>query len=656
MQFIQLGMLGALGALAIPVIIHLMFRQRARQVDLGTIQFLKIVLRDNARKRRLKRWLLLALRLACVAMIALLFARPYLLATEPVEGDRLVVVLLDRSASMGLKGGARPIDGALAEARSRVAQASAGKGTHLEIAMFDREVRPADRPSDFLAAAAEPRASGTNYSAAMAWARDLAARSRSKVKNLHILTDLQRSGLDKGNPVTLPSDLDVHLADFGRAFPKNVAVTSVVVEPKSVRPGESAIVRATVLNASALPVSKLAVRLYLSAGDQPIDQEKTVDLDGDARISVEFALPKLPEGLFRGDVSVDPRDDLPFDDHRYVAFSVAPPAPILVVDGDPGRSPFEAETYFLAAALRLAPVGERYAKSPFNVRTVELGASLPDLTRSKTSAVVLANVEGLPLADANRLAEFVARGGGLLVFTGDRVRPEGVQSLAKVGLGVGEVIGAETATDLPWRLDRWERHPIFLPFEDPEHGDLHRPAFTAITRIKPAADSRVIASFRGGEPALIERSHGRGKVVWFTSSCDRGWGDWPRGRLYLPMVHQMLSYVTGLSEGGPIRQEVAGADRLPGITESDGLVSVTNVDPCESETARCTPREFADHFGFHLPEAPAPASVAAVGANAKAARATQDDRLRADELWPFLALTLVGLMLLENFLANRTAA
>ena len=92
MQFVQLGMLGALSALAIPVIIHLMFRTQARTIDLGTLQFLKIVLRDNARKRWVKRWLLLALRLSCVALIALLFARPYLLATEAADGDRKSVV------------------------------------------------------------------------------------------------------------------------------------------------------------------------------------------------------------------------------------------------------------------------------------------------------------------------------------------------------------------------------------------------------------------------------------------------------------------------------------------------------------------------------------------------------------------------------------
>ena len=141
MQFIQFGMLGALGALAIPIIIHLLFRQRARTVDLGTLQFLKIVLRDNARRRRLKRWLLLALRMACVALIAFLFARPYMLATEPAAGDRLVVVLLDRSASMGLQGGT-PAD------RSRAGRGAgdpgAGRPGH---ATGSRHVRPGGSPT-----------------------------------------------------------------------------------------------------------------------------------------------------------------------------------------------------------------------------------------------------------------------------------------------------------------------------------------------------------------------------------------------------------------------------------------------------------------------------------------------------------------------------
>ena len=163
MQFIQFGMLGALAALAIPIIIHLMFRSRARPIDLGTLQFLKIVLRDNARRRKLRRWLLLALRMASLALIAFLFARPYMLATEPATGDRLLVVLLDQSASMGLQGGARPFDQALTEARAIAGRA--GEGTQLEVATFGETVQPLPVPP----ISARPRSSRRPPAPTTAW-------------------------------------------------------------------------------------------------------------------------------------------------------------------------------------------------------------------------------------------------------------------------------------------------------------------------------------------------------------------------------------------------------------------------------------------------------------------------------------------------------
>ncbi len=214
------------------------------------------------------------------------------------------------------------------------------------------------------------------------------------------------------------------------------------------------------------------------------------------------------------------------------------------------------------------------------------------------------------------------------------------------------LLGPATATEMPWRLERWEsQHPVFKPFADPEHGDLRRPAFTAITRIKPDHDARVLAWFRGGEPALLERTKGRGKVLWFTSACDRAWGDWPRGRMYLPMIHQMIAYVSGLAEGGRIRQVVAGDERKPGVVESDGLVQVVNPDPLESETARVHAQRVRGPIRLHTARARRDGR-----GRAGWTKRIADDRLRSDEIWPWLALTLVGLLLVENFLANRTAA
>ena len=56
MSFLQIGFLTALGALAIPIVIHLVFRQRPRRAELGTLRFLRIVLAQNAHRRRIMRW------------------------------------------------------------------------------------------------------------------------------------------------------------------------------------------------------------------------------------------------------------------------------------------------------------------------------------------------------------------------------------------------------------------------------------------------------------------------------------------------------------------------------------------------------------------------------------------------------------------------
>ena len=85
MGFVQAAMLTALAAVVLPIIAHLIFRRRSRPVDLGTLRFLKVAVRRDTRRRRLKRWVLLTLRVGCVVLLALLFARPYRAAATSSE-------------------------------------------------------------------------------------------------------------------------------------------------------------------------------------------------------------------------------------------------------------------------------------------------------------------------------------------------------------------------------------------------------------------------------------------------------------------------------------------------------------------------------------------------------------------------------------------
>src|SRR5262245_24213704 len=101
MGFVQASMLAALAAVVLPILAHLLFRRRSRPVDLGTLKFLKVAVRQDTRRRWLKRYLLLALRLGCVVLLVLLFARPYRAVFGSGGDAGLAVLLIDRSASMG---------------------------------------------------------------------------------------------------------------------------------------------------------------------------------------------------------------------------------------------------------------------------------------------------------------------------------------------------------------------------------------------------------------------------------------------------------------------------------------------------------------------------------------------------------------------------
>jgi hypothetical protein len=671
MGLVQMGFLGALAGLAIPIIIHLVFGRRTRRVDLGTLRFLKIVLQENVRRRRLKRWILLALRMACVALLVLLFARPYLLAGRLKGDDRLVVILLDRSASMGLKTDrGRLLDLAVAEAEKVVAQC--GSATQLEMACFDHAIYPLGKPEGVSAALSNTTESledlltelgssdttygSTDYGAALAWAHDVCVQSECGRKELHLITDLQRSGLDRTDAKPMPVDVKVHLVDLGQPYPRNVAVTRVAAQRLTVRPGETVALEATLLSSGQFALENIPVVLYLRNGDRQQSMRTEVDLDAGATATVQFELAKLAEGLWQGVVMAEINDDLAFDNRRHVALLVTPPLQVVLLDGDPGSSPYTAETYFLAAALRLAPPNESFPDSPFEPKTFPApgNADLPDL--KDADLVVLANLTGLSDADAQRLAKFVSSGGGLLLFGGHNVQAEGYRSLERAGISLGRIVGPQPSGSLPWRLDNWDQtHPIFFPFNDPQYGDLRRLAFRCCTRVEPAEGTDVLGRFRGGQPAILQRRHGRGIMLWFLSACDRDWGNWPRSRLFLPLVHQMLGHLAGLTEGGPVRNVVlddadsgAGQDAAPGVLDRHTYHEVINFHPRESETDRCSRGELAARFKFAIQAGEDEQSAESL----TGAAATAD--FRQDEVWHWVLLTLMAILFVESFLANRT--
>ena len=94
---------GAL-TLAIPVLIHLVRREKSEIVPFSTLMFLLKVPKRAIRQQKIKNLLLMALRLLILAFLVGAFARPYITAPATAEApagqNRGIVLLLDNSYSM----------------------------------------------------------------------------------------------------------------------------------------------------------------------------------------------------------------------------------------------------------------------------------------------------------------------------------------------------------------------------------------------------------------------------------------------------------------------------------------------------------------------------------------------------------------------------
>ena len=108
MSFLTPLFLVGLAGLAIPVVLHLIQKERRNVVQFPSLMFIRRIPYQSVQRRRIRHWLLLAMRLAALALLVLAFGRPFFRRTDAAaasgSGAREVVVLLDRSYSMGFGG------------------------------------------------------------------------------------------------------------------------------------------------------------------------------------------------------------------------------------------------------------------------------------------------------------------------------------------------------------------------------------------------------------------------------------------------------------------------------------------------------------------------------------------------------------------------
>ena len=548
---------GALAA-AIPLLLHLINRRRAKIIDFAAIEFILASNRRIARRLKLKQWLLLLMRMLLIAALPIAFAKPYVTTGEealPATGAPVsVVFVIDPSFSMGYRVGEETLlDRAREKALDIIADLRYESDAAVVLAgtparaltprlTFDRgDLRRAVESIEQTHARAD-------IQGALRLAEQILVTSGLPRREVVLLTDLQATEWEGiVRPWSLERSPRVTLLDMRPdADRPNGAITRVRAEPAP--GGRSVRVDVEILNdRPGVFEDVITVRV---AGRTA---KGIVKVPPRQKAQKEFSI-RLPDTGPVGGVVEVPADDLPGDNTAPLVIDFLRRVQVLIVNGAPRSVPHRDEAFFLRAAL-LPGRDSGSRLSPTTVKPDELTPA----QLSYVDVVILANVAELDAAQAQALRSWVEKGGGLLITSGENVTAETYNSVLRelVPLPIRDVRDANAESEFFTGVE--VTHPALAVFSHLPDASLFAARTHRYVLLETAAgDTRVLASYTSGAPALVEREVGEGRLMMLTTSIDKDWTDLPFKTSFLPLVQHLVLHLAGKLERHGVRELVVG--------------------------------------------------------------------------------------------------
>jgi len=580
LTFLNPAFLWALGAAAIPLILHLLQRRRKVQLPFPTIRFLKMAQRRSSSRIRLENFLLWLLRTLLLMALALAFAMPVLKKTVSADwlmkSRRDVVIIVDASYSMSYETergnvleAAKEAAVSIVEALSDGDRACVYVAAHEPIPLIER---PTSDKATILQAIRSiewrPESSSLDATVALALFTLDQRKEPGREREVFVLTDGQAlpwkgfqtlSDAEEGIPTAISREnrdkVTLFAMTAGALSPENTWISSVSVSPPLLLDGQTA--KLDVKLGRTGQTRNVSVTAFV---DNDAMASHAVTVEPNALSSVELALPSLRAGVYTVKVRVTV-DALSCDDEMLLLLNVRKQLPVLIA-GPPHA------TKFLSAAL--APGGASDV-----VKTILMNAlAAEDLTQYE--AVFIADAFPLEGQAILQLETFVRAGGVLGVFPGHRA---GAQSYDTMPTLPARVIDkrsvASTNASRVIGIIRQE-DGIFSNFRIPR-GVIPTVALKQVlTFEEPTEGGAVVLTAGEDQPLMLARTVGRGKIFQFAVSAERDWSTLPLTAFFVPIVHGVLRHGAGAAQTPPyvfLNSELSLISTISGHRDSDRILS-----------------------------------------------------------------------------------
>lgn len=631
---------------AVPVIIHLLNRQRHKPVPWAAMRFVLAAYRKTRRRVQLENLLLLLFRALAIAALAFAIARPFATGGGPLtalrEARRDLVLVVDGSASTGFRDGLGTVFDRIRErALALVEDLDGARGDRVQLvfsgawprltswstpeearALVATLVSPTDEPLDLAAALAEVATLVADGGDALGTA----------ALDVRFLTDLQRSNFETvGGAVTeaaavpeLVRQLDilreggvtVLVEDLGPGAERPANVTVSGVEPVGDVPPAGAAFEVAVALTNHGPETRLGERVWLEVDGERLPSQR-VDLPAGGRAEAVFTV-KIDAAGHHALVGGAGGDSLVVDDTRPTVLRVPPPLRVLVANGAPSDDAQVDEVALLMTVLEPPDEGGGVgvglaAAAPFAPTEVSVAALGAEGSGIETAdVIVLANVPPLTSAVRERIAARVGAGAGLLVTAGDRMGELAVFTESLAPTDGGSLLPVEplrrVATaqrEAYFRVAAFEAaHPAVAFFAE----ERWKPLLTEVpiyefVAARPAPGAEVVATLddAAGSPLLAEREFGAGRVAFLATTISKAWNLVSQSPgTFVPLVHELTRHLGRRAEaaravapGSAVRLVADAFLRAPELTRPDGTTRTLAGDAVQRPDGR-----------WNLPEIP----------------------------------------------------
>ena len=534
MAFLAPLLLLGLAALAIPVLVHLIHRERAEVIQFPSLMFLERVPYRSMRRQKIRNWPLFLLRCAALILLILAFSRPFFTGSNAVAGafagGREIVLLLDQSYSMGY--GDR---WARAQAAARQEVDALGPDDRATLVLFGRRAQAGARSTTergSLRAAidrAEVGVGVTRFGPALKLAEGILEQSELANREAILISDFQRNGWVGDEAIAFAEGIVLRPVPVAESETSNLAVTSVAFDREPFSAGEQVTASARLLNRSAQAAGGVTVTLDVDGRDVT---SQVVDLDANGTAVVVFEPFIVAEDQRRGTVRVD--DEALAQDNVF-HFVLSPGQIVSVLIVEPA-SPRPDGSLYLTRAF---DIGSTPAFQTEVVSVTDL-----DAAALEGRSVVILNDTAPPAgAVGNAVADFVEAGGGLLAVLGEQMRwTSEAPDLLPGSFGAPVRRAGPRGRALGY-VDY--SHPAFDVFSAPRSGDLSSARFFEHRPFTATNPESVLARFDDGSVALAERRIGRGRVLAWASTLDSYWNDLALKPVFLPFAHQLVKHLAG---------------------------------------------------------------------------------------------------------------